>query len=128
MGGHASHGHTSDLAFMKRGYGEETVVLDSVVIGDFDSRNFHKVKRSWNVPFFRTSCILCHSLSVRKRFNPDELFIIKRLSGKGWVFPDKTEVYVAQGLLFVSVLVSLWVSLWGSGIMPAKKVEILCLS
>ena len=54
MGGHASHGHTSDLAFKKRGYGEETVVLDSVVIGDFDSRYFHKVKRPWKVPFFRT--------------------------------------------------------------------------
>ena len=51
MGGHASHGHTSDLAFMKRGYGEETVVWDSVVIGDYESRNFHKVKRPWKVPF-----------------------------------------------------------------------------
>ena len=51
MGGHASHGHTSDLAFMKRGFGEETVVWDSVVIGDFESRNFHKVKRPWKVPF-----------------------------------------------------------------------------
>ena len=51
MGGHASHGHTSDLAFMKRGYGEETVVLDSVVIGDFESLNFRKVKRPWKVPF-----------------------------------------------------------------------------
>ncbi len=126
MGGHASHGHTSDLAFKKRGYGEETVVLDSVVIGDFDSRNYHKVKRPWKVPFFRT--ILCHSLSVRKRFNWDKLLIIKHLSGKGWVFPDKTEVYVAQGLLLVSVLVSLWVSLWVSGITPAKKVENLRLS
>ena len=55
MGGHASHGHTSDLAFMERGYGEETVVWDSVVIGDYESRNFHKVKRPWKVPFFRTS-------------------------------------------------------------------------
>ena len=27
------------------------------------------------------------------------------------MFPDKTEVYVAQGLLLVSVLVSLWVLL-----------------
>ena len=53
-------------------------------------------------------------MSVRKRFNPDKLLIIKRLSGKGWVFPDKTEVYVAQGLLLVSVLVSLWVSFWVS--------------
>ena len=51
MGGHASHGHTYDLAFMKRGYGEETVVWDSVVIGDYESRNFHKVKRPWKVPF-----------------------------------------------------------------------------
>ena len=51
MGGHASHGHTSDLDFMKRGYGEETVVLDSVVIGDFESLNFRKVKRPWKVPF-----------------------------------------------------------------------------
>ena len=57
MGGHASHGHTSDLAFMKRGYGEETVVLDSVVIGDFDSWDLHKVKRPWKVTFFRTSCV-----------------------------------------------------------------------
>ena len=55
MGGHASHGHTSDLAFKKLGYGEETVVWDYVVIGDFDSRNFHKVKRPWEVPFFRTA-------------------------------------------------------------------------
>ena len=52
MGGHASHGHTSDLAFMKRGYGEEMVVLDSVVIGDFESLNFRKVKRPWKVPFY----------------------------------------------------------------------------
>ena len=44
------------------------------------------------------------------------------------MFPDKTEVYVAQGLLLVSVLVSLWVSLWVSGITPAKKVENLRLS
>ena len=57
MGGHASHGRTSDLAFMKRGYGEETVVWDSVVIGDFDSRNFHKVKCPWKVVIFRTNCI-----------------------------------------------------------------------
>ena len=67
-------------------------------------------------------------LSVRKRFNPDKLLIIKRLSVKGWVFPDRTEVYVAQGLLLVSVLVSLWVPLWVSRITPAKKVEILRLS
>ena len=73
MGGHASHGHTSDLAFKKRGYGEETVIWDCVVIGDFESRNFRKVKRPWKVPFFRTS------LSVGKRFNPDKLLIIKRL-------------------------------------------------
>ena len=51
MGGHASHGHTSDLAFMKRGYGEETVIWDCVVIGDYVSRNFRKVKRPWKVPF-----------------------------------------------------------------------------
>ena len=51
MGGHASHGRTFDLAFMKRGYGEETVVLDSVVICDFESLNFRKVKRPWKVPF-----------------------------------------------------------------------------
>ena len=51
MGGHASHGHTSDLALMKRGYGEETVIWDCVVFGDFESRNFHKVKRPWKVPF-----------------------------------------------------------------------------
>ena len=57
MGGHASHGHASDLVFMKRGYGEETVIWDCVVIGDFDSRNFHQVKRPWKVPFFRTSCV-----------------------------------------------------------------------
>ena len=126
MGGHASHGRTSDLAFMKRGYGEETVIWDCVVIGDFESLNFRKVKRPWKVPFFRTS--LCHSLSVRKRFDTDKLLIIKRLSGKGWVFSDKTEVYVAQGLLLVSVLVSLWVSLLVSGITPAKKVENLRLS
>ena len=56
MGGHASHGHASDLAFMKRGYGEETVIWDCVVIGDFESLNFRKVKRPWKVPFFRTSC------------------------------------------------------------------------
>ena len=67
-------------------------------------------------------------LSVRKRFNLNKLLIIKRLSGKGWLFPDRTEVYVAQGLLLVSVLVSLWVSLLVSGITPAKKVEILRLS
>lgn len=53
-------------------------------------------------------------MSVRKRFNSDKFLIIKRLSGKGWVFPDKTEVYVALVSLFVSVLVSLWVSLWVS--------------
>ena len=128
MGGHASHGHTSDLAFMKRGYGEETVIWDCVVIGDFESQNYREVKRPWEVPFFRTKLCLCHSLSVRKRFNLDKLLIINRLSGKGWLFPDRTEVYVAQGLLLVSVLVSLWVSLWVSGITPAKKVENLRLS
>ena len=52
MGGHASHGHTSDLAFKKRGHGEETVIWDSVVIGDFESLNFRKVKRPWKVPFY----------------------------------------------------------------------------
>ena len=57
MGGHASHGHTYDLAFMKRGYREETFVWDSVVIGDFESLNFRKVKRPWKVPFFRTCCV-----------------------------------------------------------------------
>jgi len=51
MGGHASHGHASDLVFMKRGYGEETVIWDCVVIGDFESLNFRKVKRPWKVPF-----------------------------------------------------------------------------
>ena len=60
---------------MKRGYGAETVIWDCVVIGDFESLNFRKVKRPWKVPFFRT--LLCHSLSVRKRFNPDKLLIIK---------------------------------------------------
>ncbi len=56
MGGHASHGHTSDLAFKKRGYGEETVIWDCVVIGDYESRNFHKVKRPWKVPFSGRIC------------------------------------------------------------------------
>ncbi len=63
MGGHASHGHTSDLAFMKRGYGEETVVLDSVVIGDFESLVFSQSKTS-----------------VESALFPDEL------SGRGWVY------------------------------------------
>ena len=53
----AMGGHASDLAFMKRGYGEETVIWDCVVIGDFESLNFRKVKRPWKVPFFRTSCV-----------------------------------------------------------------------
>ena len=48
---------------------------------------------------FPDELCLFHSLLVRKRFNPDKSLIIKRLSGKGWVFPDRTEVYVAQGLL-----------------------------
>ena len=56
---------------------------------------------------FPDELCLFHSLLVRKRFNLDKSLIIKRLSGKEWVFPDKTEVYVAQGLLLVSVLVSL---------------------
>ena len=52
VGGMAAHGHTSDLAFKKRGHGEETVIWDSVVIGDFESLNFRKVKRPWKVPFY----------------------------------------------------------------------------
>ena len=100
MGVHASHGHTSDLAFMKRGYGEETVIWDCVVIGDFESLNFRKVKRPWKVP--------C----------PE----------KDGCFRTKLRFMLLRGLLLVSVLVSLWVSLWVSGITPAKKVEILRLS
>ena len=66
MGGHASHGHTSDLAFKKRGHGEETVIWDSVVIGDFESLNFRKVKRPWKVPFFRTNPLMPVQSSLLK--------------------------------------------------------------
>ena len=66
MGGHASHGHTSDLFFMKRGYGEETVIWDCVVIGDFESLNFREVKRPWKVPFFRTNPLMPVQFSLLK--------------------------------------------------------------